>query len=277
MFIKSLNKLVLILIIGILLFTISIFGFAAEEISILDRIIKDKVMIVGLPPNTVNWHIVNPETGKWEGICVDIMDNLAEQMEVKVEYKAVDWQAFPMELENGSIDVFAGTATYTVPRSMVVAYTYPIFWKGLGFITLTKNADKYKSMEDINKEGVRIAVGIGTSEDQQAKYYFPKANTLRMKTGSHSELVEAVRAGQADLAVFGHLNAWDFDKEFDDLTMPIKAVSPALHSFIVKYGDWKWLSFLDTYCMQVSRSGLVDQIAKKWFPEMPDEVRDITP
>ena len=277
MFIKFLNRLLLVLVIGMLVLGISVLAFADEGDSILDRILKDKVMRVGVPPDVVNWSIVNPNTGKWEGISIDIMEYLAEGMGVKVEYKSVDWQVFPLELNAGSIDIFAGTAHFTIPRAIQVAYPHPVFWKATGFVTLTKNVEKFKSLEDINKKGVKIAVGIGTNEDQKAKYYYPNAEVLRMKTGAHTDLAAAVQAGQADLAAFGHLNAWDFSRKFDWCSMPIKPIEPSMQSFPIKYGDWKWYIFLNAYFQQISLSGLVDRIVSQWFPEMPDEIRNVSP
>ena len=273
---KNVNAVWLFVLTLILIGIIGTTTFA-EEPSILKSIIDKGIMTVGVP-RSENWSWINPTTGKWEGIAIDIMDYLAERIDVKVEYKDVDWQLFPMELENGSIDIYAGTAHYTVPRAMKVAFPYPIFWKGVGFVTLKENADKYKTLEDINKKGVKIAIGMGTYEDQYAQYFYPKATALRMKSGAYNDLVEAVKAGQADLAAFGHTDAWQLCENYDWLVMPIKTiVSPGMQSFPVKYGDWEWFHFIDSFCFDMVESGLVDKIVQKWFPNMPKEIRDAKP
>jgi len=265
----------IVLIFGLLL-SMSIMVFSANnvEVSKLDSILERGVLKIGVP-NSLRWSRINPDTGKWEGVSIDLMNYLAEQMNVKPEFVEVDWQIFPIALDNGDIDIFAGTAHYTVARAMKVAYPHPIFYKGTGVICKTENKDKFKTIGDINQPNVKIAVGIGTNEDQMAKYLYPKANVLRMKTGAHTELAQAVRSGQADLAAFGHLNAWRFSEDFDWCAMPLDPFSPSMQSFPIAYGDWKLLRFFDSFFQQASFSGLLDALVQKYFPDMPENIRKI--
>lgn len=242
--------------------------------SVIARIEKSGVLRVGVPIQ-LHWSDKNPNTGKWEGIAVDLMRQLASQMGVKPEFKQVGWDVFPVALHNCNIDIYAGTAHFTVPRGEKVAFPYPIYWKGSGIVVLTKNADKYHSLEDFNKPGVTIAVGVGTYEDQMAKYFYPKAKIIAMSSGSHVLLTEAVKAGKADAAAFGQLNAWDFSKRFSWLSMPVPPYAPSMESFPIRYGDPQWLAFLNSYFRNAVQSGLVDQLVKQEFPNMPKSIREI--
>lgn len=269
------NYLIVLLIFGLLLLVSSIACAENDnEVSILDRVLKEGVLKVGVP-NYVGWSRINPNTGEWEGITIDLFNYLAKEMNVKPEYIEVDWQIMPLALENGDIDIYGGTCHFTIARAMKVAFPYPAFFKATGLICRTEDAEKFKTIDDINKPNVSIAVGIGTREDQMSEYLFPKANVLKMKTGTHTELAEAVRSGQADLTGFGHEEAWQFGKDFDWCVMPIPPFAPSMQSYPVKYGDMKWLRFIDSYLQYMTFSGLLDAIYKNNFPDLPDEMRNL--
>lgn len=247
---------------------------AEQPGSVMAHIQKTGVLRVGVPIQE-NWSQKNPNTGKWQGIAVDLMNQLANEMGVKAEFKQVGWDVFPVALQNGDIDIYAGTAHFTVPRGMKVAFPYPIYWKGSGIVVLSKNAGKYHSLADFNHPNVTIAVGVGTYEDQMAKYFYPKAKIVPMKSGSHALLTEAVKSGKVDAAAFGHLNAWGFSQKFSWLSMPIPPYAPSMESFPIRYGDPQWLEFLNAYFRNAVQSGLVDQLVKAQFPNMPKSIRDI--
>lgn len=246
--------------------------------SILEKVQKTGVLTVGVPTSQ-RWSVKDIKTGEWEGISIDIMDNLANSMEnVKVQYKEVGWDTFPIELKNGTIDIFAGTAHYTVPRAERVAFPHPVFWKGIGCICKQGEGDKYETYKALNDPNVKVAVGIGTYEDHMAEVYFPQANLQRMKSGAHSDLAQAVRAGQADLACFGHLNAYIFgEMELDWAEVAVPPFAPSTQSFPVRQGDIKWFNFINAYFRDVIDSGFVRELVAQRFPNMPEEIRWVKP
>ena len=274
--IKSINGVCLFVLTLILIGIIGTTIFA-EEPSILKKVVDKGIMTVGVPKYE-NFSWISPITGKWEGISIDIMDYLAEMMGVKIEYKEVGWPVFPIELENGSIDIFASTAHYTVPRAMKVAFPYPVLWQDTGILTLTENADKYKTLEDVNKKGVKIIVMIGSYEDSIVPKVFPNATILRIEAPSITDIIMGLKSGQADLVASSTLNTWEFSEKYDWLSLlPIGRLAPGMQSFPVKYGDWEWFHFLDSYFRDIVSSGFVDRIVQKWFPNMPKEIRDLRP
>jgi polar amino acid transport system substrate-binding protein len=265
------------LIAGLLvgLFTTPMSLAAAKE-DVLDKILRTGELRIGVPMHE-RWSIRNPNTGKMEGVAVDVMNFLCDQMGVKPKYVEVTWGTFPIALQKGEIDIFAGTAMYTVKRNIKVAFPHPVFWKGTGCVYGPKGKGKYKTLADINKPNVRIAVGLGSRVGQMSEVYFPKADVKRMKSGSHVELSAAVKAGQADVACFGHLNAWRLPKEVDWLAGSIEPFGEGPLAFPIAYGNPKWLNFVNSFFRWAIDSGLVYGYVAKWFPDVPEEIRDVRP
>src|SRR5579875_529584 len=59
----------------------------------------------------------DPKTGEWNGVFVDLVNELADWMKVKVEPVEVSWSTVILALNRGDCDLFGASLLYNAPRA----------------------------------------------------------------------------------------------------------------------------------------------------------------
>jgi polar amino acid transport system substrate-binding protein len=143
----------------------------------------------------------DPKTGQWEGVYIDILQRLADQLGVKLEVTETSWDNFVSGLIANKWDI-APSLNRTVKRSLVVNYSIPAHSYQISFVFKNDNTkiDKaWKTLEDFDKTGVTFAVKGGTAEEQILSERVKNATINRFPDQDSFRL--AVVSGRADIAV----------------------------------------------------------------------------
>jgi ABC-type amino acid transport substrate-binding protein len=104
-------------------------GAGAEE-SALAKVKKDGVLKVCFAQGTPD-NYKDPKTGEWVGVMVDLVNELASWMKVKVEKVEVQWDVAVLSLKRGDCDLFGASLIYNAPRAMEINYVRPFWAKGM--------------------------------------------------------------------------------------------------------------------------------------------------
>jgi polar amino acid transport system substrate-binding protein len=143
----------------------------------------------------------DPKTGQWEGVYIDILQRLADQLGVKLEVTETSWDNFVSGLIAGKWDI-APALNRTVKRSLVVNYSIPAHSYQISFVFKNDNSKidhSWTSLEDFDKAGVTFAVKGGTAEEQVLSERVKNATINRFPDQDTFRL--AVVSGRADVAV----------------------------------------------------------------------------
>ena len=135
--------------------------------------------------------------GQWSGACIAMANDIAGKLGAKVEITESTWGNQILDLQSGKIDL-AFAVNPTPERALVLDFSTPMLVHSFTLIT-RKGFPKPATWEDINKPEVRVAVDLGSSHDQIARRYCPKATILGFKT--RDDAVLAVASGRADCEV----------------------------------------------------------------------------
>ena len=142
----------------------------------------------------------DPKTGEWNGVFVDLVNELADWMKVKVEPVEVSWSTVILALNRGDCDLFGASLLYNAPRAMEIDYIVPFSAKGMNAVIASGNPKHFSKPEDFNREDVTLAAVAGSRDYEVAKRIFPKAKLLSLNTQTDIQLFETVRRGDADAA-----------------------------------------------------------------------------
>jgi len=115
-----------------------------REDSVLAKIRKEGVINVGYA-QTGPWFYKDAKTGELGGIYKDVVDMLAKEIQIKVEWKEVTFANSTVALRRGDYDLFGSSLVYLVQRALVVNYVGPLYSKGVLFLIHKDNADRFKS------------------------------------------------------------------------------------------------------------------------------------
>jgi len=156
-------------------------------------------------------------SGEWVGAMVEMGKDIAN--ELKVKYVPVEVGGFGesvLSLQAGKVDMnFALQATPL--RATAIDFAGPIYW--IEWVTVNNPKFTGKVWADYNKEGVKVAVMTGTSDELLLRKMAPKATRVEFK--SAAEIALAVSSGRADAFTTTVLNS-----------MVAKAKNPGLGDFV---------------------------------------------
>ncbi|MBK1873343.1 transporter substrate-binding domain-containing protein [Marinobacter sp. 1-3A] len=85
-----------------------------------------KVGITKVPP-----FVMQTEDGRWEGISIDLWEDIAAGMERDFEWVPMSFNELLVAVENGDIDVAVGALTMTADREARFDFSHPFYQTGL--------------------------------------------------------------------------------------------------------------------------------------------------
>src|SRR6476660_136013 len=92
---------------------------AQSETSTLGKIKKEGVMKVCYAQGSPESY-KDPKTGEWLGVFVELANELATWMKVKIQPVEVQWNTAVLALKRGDCDFFGSSFVYNAPRAMEV-------------------------------------------------------------------------------------------------------------------------------------------------------------
>lgn len=158
---------------------------------------KIRLGTVAYPPMTQ----IDSKTGNLTGIWVDGPKFMFKQMGLDVEFVEVKWATFASALQSSQIDVFVGGSFATPKRSLALDFSRPVMYMGHSIAVRKEDASKFKSIADIDKEGITVATVLGSSGHEYAKEHFTKATIKALDTGDLTAGALDVLAGRSDAAI----------------------------------------------------------------------------
>ena len=140
----------------------------------VDEIIKAGVLRVCTPGDYKPFAFAKPD-GTYEGIDVDLMQSLATSLGVKVEWVKTTWANLMADFTGNKCDIAVGGISVTLDRQKRVAFSAPYMVNGKTPLVRCADVQKYQSVADIDKPGVKVIANPGGSNERFAKANFKQA------------------------------------------------------------------------------------------------------
>src|SRR5271168_4127312 len=162
----------------------------------LDRIRANKVLRIAVLPGELPYFNKDLATGNWSGFSIEMANDLAKLLDVKLEYTESTYGNSILDLQSNKIDL--GFALNPTPqRALVVDFCATVFPHPFG--AMLKKGMEARTWADINKPEVNIAVDVGSANEAVARRFAPNATIKSMK--SRDEVMLEMSAGRVDCVV----------------------------------------------------------------------------
>lgn len=176
----------------LVMFSLAGCGAESKDASV-EKIKKAGVLKVGVKEATLGFGYLNPATGEYEGLEIDLAKKMAEDLGVKVEFTSVNASTRGQLLDSGEIDMVAATFTITDERRL--SYDFSTSYYTDYVSVLVRNDSGIETLEDF--EGKTIAVVTGSvSKKNVESNTSAKINFVEYPEYSDCKL--AVASGTAD-------------------------------------------------------------------------------
>jgi polar amino acid transport system substrate-binding protein len=162
----------------------------------LDRVRADKVLRIAALPGELPYFNKDLASGTWSGMCIDMANDIAKLLDVKLEYTESTYGNSILDLQSNKIDL--GFALNPTPqRALVVDFCGAVFHHPFG--AMLKKGLEAKTWADINRPDVQIAVDVGSANEVVARRFAPKASIKSLK--SRDEVMLEMSSGRVDCVV----------------------------------------------------------------------------
>jgi ABC-type amino acid transport substrate-binding protein len=237
----------------------------AEQDALLQQIKKNGVIRVceaAYPP----FNTKNPQTGEWEGLNVDLINEFAAFLSVKIETVDSSFTTLIPSLVTHKCDISAA-ATYITPgRAEQVLFT-------TSYATETKVAfvpvdSPIQTYEELDKPDITIATRAGTAEETFAKRFFKQAKVKLTTSDATQPHLLDVAAKRSDAALAGRTGSLIFLKQNPNLKLRMlegKQLDPSRFALMVPAGEYQFQQYLNICLQALTDSGKLQEITSRWL------------
>ena len=165
------------------------------------KLIDEGTLKVALNNGYEGFEELNPDTGEYSGVDIDLATQLAEDMGVELEIVDMEFDGVIPAVKAGTqADLGISGITITPDREKEITFSDP-YYSDDQSITVPVGS-KYTAenyAEDLNKEGVKIYAQLGTTGEDYAKEHFPNAEIVAIP--GIAECFTTLAAGNCDAVV----------------------------------------------------------------------------
>ncbi|MFD5735711.1 substrate-binding periplasmic protein [Streptomyces sioyaensis] len=195
------------------------------------------------------------------GFAVDLMNEAAKRLHVKVQYKTTDLAGVLSGLTAGRYDIGVGGFGATPERKRHVSFTAPYYWGTTAVVT--KKSDKQSRLSDF--DGKRVGVVSGAVQEAFIAKKMPKAKAVQFK--DQTALISQLLSGGIDAMVLGGADAEVYVAK-QPVRIAVSADSTQGTGFpLRKNGDPKFLSDIDAQINEMIDDGTYVKLYRKYFNE----------
>ena len=228
----------------------------------IGEIQKKGVLVVGTA-NYRPFEYHDEKTNQLVGFDVDVADQIAKSLGVKVEWKEMQFAGLIPALQAGQVDMVIAAMYITDQRKEVVDFADPYVDTGLVMIT-RKNDDRIKSLSDL--DGKTVGVKLGATGAKAADRLKQEGRKIEIKQyndtlDSFSDLL----VSRVDVVFNDKLNTLEYLKTHPQLQIVGDTFDKASLGISVKKGDKDLLDRINDVVRKMKSQGQIDQLFQKWL------------
>ena len=234
----------------------------ANAESRLATIKKNGELRVGTTGDFDPMSIKDPATNKYKGFDIDVMNELAKDLGVKVKFVPAEWKTIVAGITANRYDI-STSVPKTPKRAEVAGFTETYFKYGTVPLVLKKNLKKFSTWDSLNNKKVTIATTLGTSQEEKAKEFFPKSKLKSIEAPARD--FQEVLAGRADGNITSSLEANKLVIKYPQLAIvPDGGKNPAFLAMMVPKGDKIWNDYVNNWIKRKQVSGFFMTLEAKY-------------
>jgi cyclohexadienyl dehydratase len=203
--------------------------------------------------------------GEFEGIDVDLMQNLGTALKAKPRFIKTTWKNLLPDFVAGKCDIAVGGISVSLERQKQAYFSMPYMVNGKTPITRCENVSRFQTVEAIDKPSVRVIANPGGSNER-----FARTRLSHAKLTIHADNVtifDELIKGKADVFVTEAAEAIVQSKAHPELCAvnPDKPLQYAEMAYLLPQGDEVFKRFVDQWLHLSKADGEYAHISAKWL------------
>ena len=241
---------------------LALLPFSVNAQSNLNKILSSGELKVGTTGDWDPMTVKDPATNKYKGFDIDVMNELAKDMGVKIKFVPAEWKTIVSGITSSRYDI-STSVTKTPKRAEVAGFTDTYYKYGTVPLVLKKNLKKFSTWDSLNNEKVTIATTLGTSQEEKAKEFFPKSKLNSVEAPARD--FQEVLAGRADGNITSSTEANKLVVTYPQLAIvPDGEKNPAFLAMMVPKDDKVWNDYVSKWIKTKKSSGFFKSLLAKY-------------
>ena len=258
------KRLVLILLALMLLTACT--GYAEDSPARSAEEVRSRgVLRIGTAGDYQPMSYLDPETDTYVGFDAELAEDLAASLGVKIEYVKTSWPTLMEDTLAGKFDLAVCGITVTDARKEQALMSAGYLENGKTVLCRAEDAEKYTSLEAINRPEVRVMENPGGLNEKFARENLPDATLIIHDV--NQEIPGLVAAGEADVMITETMEAGWYVGQDDRLAAPLifEPFTSGQLGVLMPKGSEDLLAYVDQFLAEEQASGRIDELAEKYI------------
>ena len=238
---------------------------AGESGSKVTEIQERGVLLVGATGDYRPMSYLDPETGTYEGFDVELAKDLAESLDVEIEFVPTTWPTLLQDTIDGKFDIAITGITITEERQEQALMSDGYLGNGKTVLCRAEDAEKYTSIDAINQPDVRVMENPGGLNEQFAEENLPNAQLTIHET--NEEIPGLIAEGEADVMITEIMEAGYYAGLDDRLAAPLidEPFTQGELGALIPNGAGDLLQYVNAFFAMEKNSGRLDELADTYI------------
>ena len=244
--------------------------FQERLLSFLDRGVLNTirargVLRVGTAGDYQPMSYLTPETNTYVGFDAALAEDLAASLGVEIEYVKTSWPTLMEDTLAGKFDLAICGITVTDARKEQALMSVGYLENGKTVLCRAEDAEKYTSLEAINRPEVRVMENPGGLNEKFARENLPDATLIIH--GVNQEIPGLVASGEADVMITEIMEAGYYVGQDSRLAAPL-IYEPFTHGqlgVLMSKGSEDLLDYVNDFLENEKSSGRIDAMAEEYI------------
>ena len=232
---------------------------------VLEGILARGVLRVGTAGDYQPMSYLDPETGRYVGFDAELAEDLAAALGVELQYVETSWPTLMEDTLAGKFDLAICGITVTEARQEQALMSIGYLGNGKTVLCRAEDADKYASLEAINKPEVRVMENPGGLNEKFARENLPKATLIIHDV--NQEIPGLIASGEADVMITEIMEAGFYVGQDNRLAAPL-IYEPFTHGqlgVLMPKGSEDLLDYVNAFLEKEIASGRIDELAEAYI------------
>ena len=230
-----------------------------------EEIIARKVLRVGTAGDYQPMSYLDPDAGKYVGFDAELAEDLAAALGVELEYVKTSWPTLMEDTLAGKFDLAICGITITDARREQALMSEGYFGNGKTVLCRAEDADKYTSLEAINRPEVRVMENPGGLNEKFARENLPDASLTIHDV--NQEIPGLIASGAADVMITEIMEAGYYVSQDERLAAPL-IFEPFTHGqlgVLMPKGSEALLAYVNSFLEKEKNSGRIEALGEEYI------------
>ena len=229
------------------------------------EIAERKVLRVGTAGDYQPMSYLDPVSGTYVGFDAELAEDLAAALGVELEYVKTSWPTLMEDTLAGKFDLAICGITITEARKEQALMSNGYFGNGKTVLCRAEDADKYTSLEAINRPEVRVMENPGGLNEKFARENLPDASITIHNV--NQEIPGLIASGEADVMITEIMEAGYYVSQDDRLAAPL-IFEPFTHGqlgVLMPKGSEELLAYVNSFLEAEKLSGRIESLGEQYI------------